>query len=84
MLSAPGTPEPQSLLRSTRLRLSLGVRETARRSGLDPSHLIRLETGRTTPTIDTLYRLAVALGMQSLADELQPFVNEPAVVPVAS
>jgi DNA-binding XRE family transcriptional regulator len=46
-----------------RFRIAAGLTQTAlaRRSGLDRTHLSRLEAGRTIPTLPTLRRLAKAL-----------------------
>jgi DNA-binding XRE family transcriptional regulator len=46
-----------------RLRIAAGLSQTAlaKRSGLDRSHLSRLERGRLTPTLLTLRRLAKTL-----------------------
>jgi transcriptional regulator with XRE-family HTH domain len=43
----------------------------AQRSGIDPSYLSRIETGRVNPTVDTAMRIAKALRI-SLADLLGP------------
>ena len=45
-----------------RRKLGLSQSELARRAGLDRVHVARLEAGRSAnPTVDTLYRLALAL-----------------------
>jgi transcriptional regulator with XRE-family HTH domain len=44
-------------LRLARLSSGVGLRETARRVGIEPSNLWRIEKGKFTPTFDLLGRL---------------------------
>lgn len=53
-------------LRALRQGKGLSAKETARRAGLSPSYLSRLENGHLSPTVTTLTRVAQALG-ESLA-----------------
>jgi transcriptional regulator with XRE-family HTH domain len=47
-------------LKSLRLRRSLGLVELGQRTGLSPSYLSQLETGRVVPTLRNLARIAMA------------------------
>jgi transcriptional regulator with XRE-family HTH domain len=51
------------LVRVARLRSGLTQSEVARRSGLSPEYLSRLEAGKFSPTIETLQRIGAALGV---------------------
>ena len=54
-----------SELRRERERQHLTLNEVASRAGMDPAVLSRLETGRSdNPTVETLYRVAAALGKE--------------------
>jgi ribosome-binding protein aMBF1 (putative translation factor) len=44
-----------------RLALGWSQRELARRSGISPETLCRIESGRTTPTLATVQRIDMAL-----------------------
>lgn len=49
--------------RHERERAGLSLAEVAERAGMDPAALSRLESGKNpNPTLDTLYRVAAALG----------------------
>ena len=51
------------LLKEHRLRAGLSRAELSRRTGIDPSYLLRLEQGKATnPPIDTVIKLATVLG----------------------
>jgi transcriptional regulator with XRE-family HTH domain len=52
------------------------LRETARRALIDPGQLSRIESGQGGLTIDSLYRLAIVLGLKELAKYLRPFASE--------
>lgn len=58
-----------------RLRKGVSLRSVAREVGLDPTHLSRIERGDSQPTVNVLYRLAVALNQDDLAEQLQPYVS---------
>ncbi|HEY7428700.1 MAG TPA: helix-turn-helix transcriptional regulator [Gemmataceae bacterium] len=50
-------------LKQERERQKLTLAEMSRRTGIDQAALSRLETGKNSnPTLDTLYRVAAALG----------------------
>jgi DNA-binding Xre family transcriptional regulator len=54
-----------SELRAERERQGMTLAELSRRTGIDATALSRLETGRhNNPTVDTLYRIASALGKE--------------------
>lgn len=57
-------------LRAVRQAQGLGLRETARRAGLDPAHLSRVERGDATFSVPRLRRLAAVLGLKDLERHL--------------
>jgi transcriptional regulator with XRE-family HTH domain len=65
--SAPNIPDaPSDLgprLRAIRLRHGVGVRELARRLDLSPSSISQIETGKTRPSVRTLYALVSEFGV---------------------
>lgn len=52
-----------SLIRQERLRQRLSLRELARRVGVSASMLSQVETGRTRPSVSTIYSIASELGL---------------------
>jgi transcriptional regulator with XRE-family HTH domain len=59
-------PEDVSLggrLRAERLRLGVGLRELARRTGVSPSLVSQIEKGRSRPSVSTLYAMVTELGL---------------------
>jgi transcriptional regulator with XRE-family HTH domain len=50
-------------LRAIRLRNGVGVRELARRLDLSPSSISQIETGKTRPSVRTLYALVSEFGV---------------------
>lgn len=54
----------------------LSLRETARRAGLDPSHLMRVERGEAGLSVESLERLARVLELHDLARLLHPLARE--------
>lgn len=52
------------------------LRPTARKAGIDPAHLSRVERGERQLSVDALYRLAVVLGLRELAQLLQPYLHD--------
>ena len=50
-------------LRAIRLRQGIGVRELARRLDLSPSSISQIETGKTRPSVRTLYALVSEFGV---------------------
>lgn len=53
----------------------LSLRETARRAGMDPAHLMRVERGEAGLSIGSLERLARVLGPVELAKMLGPYAS---------
>src|SRR5204863_9656498 len=60
-------------LRAIRLARGIGLRELARRLTLSPSSISQIETGKTRPSVRTLYALASEFGVT--VDEV--LFNEP-------
>jgi transcriptional regulator with XRE-family HTH domain len=52
-----------SLIRRERERQGLSLRELARRVGVSASMLSQVETGRTRPSVSTIYAIATELGL---------------------
>jgi transcriptional regulator with XRE-family HTH domain len=52
-----------SLIRRERERQRLSLREVARRVGVSASMLSQVETGRTRPSVSTIYAIAAELGL---------------------
>src|SRR5437016_13220621 len=73
----PNTPDASSdlgpRLRAIRLRQGVGLRELARRLDLSPSSISQIETGKTRPSVRTLYAFASEVGVT--VDEV--LFNEP-------
>lgn len=67
-------------LRSARERLGLSLREVARRLDISASALSQIETGKSRPSVRTLYAITSELGLSM--DEL--FADTPAVTDVAA
>src|SRR6476619_3967769 len=63
-------------LRSERERHGLSLRELARELEISPSALSQIETGKSRPSVSTLYAIVSALGMS--LDELFGGVPRPA------
>jgi transcriptional regulator with XRE-family HTH domain len=65
--AAPNIPDAASdlgpRLRAIRLRHGVGVRELARRLDLSPSSISQIETGKTRPSVRTLYALVSEFGV---------------------
>ena len=60
-------------LREIREERRLSLREAARRAGIDPTQLSRVERGRAGLSVDAAARLAAVLGMRGLPQRLAPF-----------
>jgi transcriptional regulator with XRE-family HTH domain len=60
-------------LRDLRVKRGLSLREAARRAGIDPAHLSRVERGKSQLSVDALGRLAPVLGLRGLTRQLAPF-----------
>ncbi|MFI1371367.1 helix-turn-helix domain-containing protein [Streptomyces longwoodensis] len=54
-------------IRSLRLHENLTQEQVSLRSGVDRASLVRIEAGQQSPTVDTLIRIADAIGVP-LAD----------------
>lgn len=68
-------------LRAERERHRLSLRELARRLSMSPSALSQIETGRSRPSVGTLYAIVTELGMS--LDELFGCTHAGPVAPVA-
>jgi transcriptional regulator with XRE-family HTH domain len=66
-------PQTEPSLREIREKRRLSLRETARRSRIDPAQLSRVERGRAGLSVDAAARLAAVLGMRGLPKRLAPF-----------
>lgn len=81
MVTADSTGPPLDLiataLRRERDRAGLSLTEVARRAGIAKSTLSQLESGTGNPSIETLWALGVALGVQfsQLVDPVAPQVR---------
>ena len=60
-------------LRAVRIAHGYSLRDTARRAGIDPAHLSRVERGERQLSVDALARLAEVLGLTELAKLLAPY-----------
>lgn len=49
------------------------LRETARKSGMDPGHLSKVERGQAGVSVEQLKRLADVLGLTELSTLLTPY-----------
>ena len=61
-------------LREIRQAKGMTLRETAQQSAIDPGYLSKVERGQKQLSIESLYRLAVVLGMARLAESLEPLL----------
>ena len=70
-------------LRAHREQAGLSLRELARRLGVSPSAISQIETGKSRPSVSTLYSIVSELGMS--LDELfgAPRTAQPAATPPA-
>lgn len=55
---------PANLLREARLKAALTQRELAKRAGTAQSVIARIETGKTSPTSETLKHLLASAGFE--------------------
>lgn len=51
------------------------LRDVAAAAHVDDGQLSRIERGLERPSVDALYRLAVALGLVEMAANLQPYAG---------
>lgn len=61
-------------LRAVRVSRGWTLRQVARRSGINPGHLSKVERGEKQLSIEALYRLAVVLDLRELAGLLRPYI----------
>jgi DNA-binding XRE family transcriptional regulator len=64
---APGGPRLGARLRHLRLQAGLTQAELARRTGIHRPNIARVEAGRHTPSLETLTRMASAIGVSAAA-----------------
>jgi transcriptional regulator with XRE-family HTH domain len=69
-------------LRAYREQRGLSLRELARRLGVSPSAISQIETGKSRPSVSTLYSIVSELGMS--LDELFGAPKQPAAPPAAA
>jgi transcriptional regulator with XRE-family HTH domain len=67
---------PNPPLRDVRLSQGRSLRDVADAAGVDYAHLSKVERGQHALSVDTLYRLARALGLRELAKLLAPYAAE--------
>jgi transcriptional regulator with XRE-family HTH domain len=60
-------------LRGVREAQGLSLRETAKRAGLDPAHLMKVERYEAGLSIESLVRLANVLGLHEVERSLWPY-----------
>ncbi|WP_149181689.1 XRE family transcriptional regulator [Streptomyces sp. TRM49041] len=88
--SADALPDVAPQLRALRRRRGLTLEAAARRAGLSPAHLSRLETGRRQPSLPMLLGLARVYGttvselLGEVAPERDPIVRAGRAEPVAA
>ncbi len=58
------------MLRAVRLAKGLTLRDVAERADVDPGHLSKVERGDKLLGLDSMYRVAVALGLTEFAQML--------------
>jgi transcriptional regulator with XRE-family HTH domain len=63
-------------LRTIREARGLSLRETARRAGIDPAHLSKVERGEAGFSVENLRTLAGVLGLTELAKFLHPYARD--------
>jgi transcriptional regulator with XRE-family HTH domain len=64
-------------LKEQRLLKRMPLREAARRANTDPGYFWRIENGQSTPGLDTLLRIAGALGIDDLIETLDFWLGVP-------
>jgi transcriptional regulator with XRE-family HTH domain len=73
--SSPLNVHAKNHLRAVREAQGLGLREAARRSGIDPAQLSRVERGESGLSVASLHALARVLGLRDLARLLAPYAD---------
>lgn len=81
---ASGTPDPAGQVRAFRMAAGLSIRDLARRSGLSPSTITRIEAGAVDPGIRTLSKLASAAGITLHLSYSHPYPTAPGTLPMSS
>ncbi|HZS92067.1 MAG TPA: XRE family transcriptional regulator [Chloroflexota bacterium] len=68
-------------LREERLRQHIGLRELAKRLSISPSLLSQIETGKSKPSVGTLYAIADALNisLDNLFFDARPAASPPSI-----
>src|SRR4051794_34679979 len=62
-------------LRAVRVAQGRSLRDTARRAGIDPTHLSRVERGTKHLSVDAFHRLAAVLELEDLQRLLTPYIT---------
>lgn len=65
----------QSHLRAIRRAQGLSLTQVATPAGIDRSYLARIERGECSPTLNNFAGIVDALGLRSLARQLEPFTT---------
>jgi len=76
MATAPRVDRERPPLYGVRIERGLSLRETARRTGIDPGHLSKFERGEAGLGLDNLVRLARVLGADNLVKSLGPYTRD--------
>jgi transcriptional regulator with XRE-family HTH domain len=77
MVIAGSSTSSGARLRATREAQGLSLRYVARKAGVDPANLSRIERGIARPSLNTLVRIGRVLGLKNLVDTVGLFVEEP-------
>lgn len=72
-------PELTPSLRVAREAKGLTLRAAAHLSGIDPGHLSKVERGEKQLSIEALYRLALVVDLDELANHLKPLLPQRSV-----
>src|SRR5215475_3989226 len=62
-MPAPELPSLGERIRAERTRQGLSLRALARAVGVSPSMMSQIETGKTRPSVSTLYTITLTLGL---------------------
>jgi transcriptional regulator with XRE-family HTH domain len=73
------TKSSHGRLRATREAQGKSLRQLARESEIDPANLSRIERGIQRPSVETLRRIGLALGLKNLVGTLDLFVEDGSV-----
>ena len=69
------TSRPDPPIRQVRVAQGISLRRLAYLAQVDPAHLSRVERGRASLSVDSLYRIASILGLKDLVRLLRPYVR---------